>query len=45
MFPSLRHLAGLENGEVGATRMRMAGIEEQNGEDCIAYWREEWVTE
>lgn len=45
MFPSLRPLAVLEDGEVGVNRMRMAGIEQQNGEDCLAYWREEWVTE
>jgi len=45
MFPSLRHLAGLEDGKVGAKRMGMAGIGEQNGEDCLSYWREEWVIE
>lgn len=45
MFTSLRDVAGMGAGEETKRRLRQQGLTNEEAEECMQFWEEEWICE
>lgn len=45
MFTSMRDVAGVGSGEDTKRKLVQKGLSEDEAEDCMQFWVEEWICE